>query len=144
MNEFNIQKLFVAWFRATYPGVILFAIPNGEKREPATAKRLKESGVLAGVPDLFIADGKPGLFIEMKDARGRLSTAQKEMIPMLRDGGYPVAVCHSYEEAKSAVMEYFKRPTEAQEEAFCEKVGFLTADGVSEHDARLQAFKELY
>ena len=107
MNEFNIQKLFVAWFRATYPGVILFAIPNGEKREPATAKRLKESGVLAGVPDLFIADGKPGLFIEMKDARGRLSAAQKEIIPQLKESGYPVVVCHSYEEAKAAVLEYF-------------------------------------
>ncbi|MGZ8907308.1 MAG: hypothetical protein ACXW1Z_19850 [Methylobacter sp.] len=37
-----------------------------------------------------------------------------------------------------------KRPTEAQEEAFCEKVGILCADGVLEREARLRAFLELY
>lgn len=44
--------------------------------------------------------------------------------------------------AKAATIN--KRPTEAQEEAFCEKVAFLCADGVSESEARLRAFLELY
>ena len=37
-----------------------------------------------------------------------------------------------------------KRPTEAQEEAFCEKVAVIVAEGISEREARLRAFLELY
>ena len=44
--------------------------------------------------------------------------------------------------AKAATIN--KRPTADDEEFFCERVGIKTADGISEHDARLQAFKELY
>lgn len=107
MTEHDHQKLFIAWVRKHYPTVLVFAIPNGEKRDPVTAKRLQEEGVLAGVPDLFIADGRPGLFIEMKEPmRGRVSTAQKEMLPALASAGYSVAVCYGYEEAKTAFLNY--------------------------------------
>ena len=44
--------------------------------------------------------------------------------------------------AKAATIN--KRPTEAQEEAFCEKVAVIVAEGISEREARLRAFKELY
>ncbi len=63
---------------------------------------------MAGVPDVFFADGKPGLFIEMKEpGKGRLQDAQKKVIALLNSNGYQVAVCYGYEEAKSALVNYF-------------------------------------
>jgi hypothetical protein len=48
------QCELVMWFRQTYFGVRVFAIPNGGQRSISTAARLKAEGVCAGVPDLFI------------------------------------------------------------------------------------------
>ena len=109
MTEHDHQRILVAWFRANYPDMILFAIPNGGTRDTITAKRLKREGVLAGVPDLFLAtprQGKSGLFLEMKSATGRPTAAQHAMITRLRSFGYECRVCWGYEEAKVAVVEY--------------------------------------
>lgn len=68
ITEDMLQAQCVEWFRLQYPDKIIFAIPNGEKREQKTyvtktgktktwsptATRLKKLGVLAGVPDLCI------------------------------------------------------------------------------------------
>lgn len=48
---------------------LIFAIPNGGKRDPRQGKWLKDEGLMAGVPDIFLAlpgGGYAGLFIEMK------------------------------------------------------------------------------
>jgi len=108
MNEHNHQKLLIAWFRANYPDILVFAIPNGGRRDAATAQNLKSEGVVAGIPDLFVADGKPGLFVEMKKPGGVLSAAQKVIIPALKAAGYEVSVCYGYNEAKIAIMDYLK------------------------------------
>ena len=106
MTEHDHQKIFVAWVRRNYPDLVLFAIPNGGIRDAITARKLKEEGVLAGVPDLFIADGKPGLFIEMKTPAGRVTEIQNEVMGRLRKNGYPCAVCYGFEQAKVALVDY--------------------------------------
>jgi hypothetical protein len=114
MDEHNHQKLTVAWFRDRYPHLagVFFAIPNGGKRDLITAKRLKEEGVIAGVPDLFLAvphGGKAGLWLEMKDVlRGTASKAQKAMHVELEAQGYAVAVARGYEAAKLAITNYLE------------------------------------
>jgi hypothetical protein len=48
----------VQWFRATYPHVLAWHTPNGEKRDRRTAEKLKRMGVLPGVADwLMFPDG---------------------------------------------------------------------------------------
>lgn len=112
MTEHDHQRLTVAWFRDRYPHLagVFFAIPNGGKRDQVTAARLKEEGVLPGVPDLFLAaphGGKAGLWIEMKDLmRGRTRTAQKAIHANLEAQGYSVVVAHGYEEAKATIQHY--------------------------------------
>ena len=44
-SEHSEQVGFVNWFRAKYPKVLIFAIPNGEKRSISVATRLKAEGV---------------------------------------------------------------------------------------------------
>jgi hypothetical protein len=107
MTEHEHQCAFFRWMRIQYPKVLAYAIPNGGQRNKIVAAKLKKEGVTAGIPDIFVADGKPGLFIEMKEPKkGSLSKTQKEVIPILEGAGYPVAVCYGWEEAKQAVETY--------------------------------------
>ncbi len=114
MTEHDHQRLTVAWFRDRYPHLagVFFAIPNGGKRDPVTAARLKAEGVLPGVPDLFLAapiGGKAGLWIEMKPLlKGSASKAQKAMHADLAAQGYAVTVAHGYEAAKAAITNYLE------------------------------------
>ena len=55
-DESILQSECVRWFRYQLKDVI-FAIPNGGKRDVSTAIRLNHEGVLAGVADLFIMRG---------------------------------------------------------------------------------------
>jgi hypothetical protein len=110
-TEHEHQVSFINWFKREYPDTIIYAIPNGGKRGKLTAFNLKLEGVLAGVPDLFIA--KPvspyaGLYIEMKEpTKGKLGKDQKVVIAQLNDAGYKVEVCYGADEAKKVVDEYF-------------------------------------
>jgi hypothetical protein len=104
-SEHEEQAGFVSWFRARFPGVLIFAIPNGEHRAISAAKRLKAEGVVAGVPDLHVPEWR--LWIEMKRATGgRLSADQAEIIRHLQDIGYTVIVGHGAREASAKVLEF--------------------------------------
>lgn len=110
--EHDLQVACVRWFRLQYSkwAFLLFAIPNGGKRNAITAAKLKAEGVVAGVPDLFLAipcGGYSGLFIEMKNGKkGRLSESQESMIKELRAVGYRVEICRDFECFCSAVGDY--------------------------------------
>lgn len=108
MTEHEHQCAFFKWMRLQYPNVVAFAIPNGGQRHKAVAVKLKREGVLKGIPDVFIADGRPGMFIEMKADKGSLSDHQKERIGELAMAGYVVAVCHGWEQARESVIKYME------------------------------------
>lgn len=107
--EHKEQVAWFKWFRLQYPNVLAYAIPNGGHRHPAVAGKLKAEGVTAGVPDIFIADGRPGMFIEMKSKEGRVSPEQRDIQTRLLDSGYCVAVCYGWDEARLAAIEYLDR-----------------------------------
>lgn len=106
LSEHEHQVAFFKWLGYAYPKVTAFAIPNGGQRHKAVAVKLKAEGVKAGVPDIFIADGKPGLFIELKAGNGIVSEKQKEMIYNLISSGYRCSICYGWEEAKYATEMY--------------------------------------
>ena len=99
------QRELVRWFRQAWPGVRIFAIPNGGARSPATAGRLKAEGVAAGVPDLFIPAW--GLWVEMKRTKGgSVRAEQKDWISYLESVGYCAKVCKGAEDAKRQIIEF--------------------------------------
>lgn len=114
MKEADEQKLlfeWAAWQSNAHPELrLMFHIPNGGSRNPIEGKHLKEQGVKAGVPDLFLPvarHGAHGLFIEMKRSKGGvLSSFQTEYIEALMREGYKVCVCHGFEEAKRTIEGY--------------------------------------
>jgi hypothetical protein len=106
LTEDQEQAAFVAWFRATWPEVRIFAIPNGGRRAMKTANTLKATGVLPGVPDLFVPAWN--LWIEMKRSKGgKLSPEQKDMLAYLKNECLNnVIVGHGFEDARNQVLEY--------------------------------------
>ncbi|MDP2682023.1 MAG: VRR-NUC domain-containing protein [Deltaproteobacteria bacterium] len=111
--EHQEQVALITWAELNekkYPPLCnLFASANGGKRNIITAVKLKKSGVKAGVPDLFLAwptKKYPGLFIEMKADKNKLSEHQKEWHDRLKKAGYAVATCYSWIEARDMIIGY--------------------------------------
>lgn len=106
------QRLFLWWSFASaqWPDAVMFAVPNGGWRTVRTATRLKAEGVLAGVPDVFLAaprGSSHGLFVEMKrKTGGSVSKAQKLVMARLRAAGYACFVCRGFDEARKTVEGY--------------------------------------
>lgn len=101
------QMMLVQWFRRTYPEVLIFSVPNGGHRHPSVAAKMKATGVVKGVPDLFVPAWT--LWIEMKRAKGGVvSPEQKKMIKALESVGYCVLVCRGCEDAKAQIEQHIK------------------------------------
>ena len=108
-DEHRLQCACVRWLRYQHPQVLCFAIPNGGARSALTGAMLKAEGVVAGVPDLMIAEPRgqfAGLFVEMKVKPNRPSKEQKDIIKRLEDAGYKVAVCYCFEDFEKVVTDY--------------------------------------
>ena len=107
-SEHSEQVGFVNWFRAKYPKVLIFAIPNGEKRSISVATRLKAEGVTRGIPDLYIPSCN--LWVEMKRfTGGRLSPDQKKIISYLESVGHTVIVGKGAGDASKQVLEFLEK-----------------------------------
>lgn len=105
-SEHAEQAMFVQWFRAQYPGVLLFAIPNGEYRNKVTAMRLKAEGLHPGVPDICIPAWH--LYIEMKRTKGgTVSKEQREIMEYLNGCGYTAVVCKGFEAARDFIVKNY-------------------------------------
>lgn len=101
-SEHYEQVRFVGKFRVKYPGVRIFAIPNGGHRGKVTAAKMKHEGVCRGVPDLFIPAW--GLWVEMKRVKGgTVSPDQRDWLEYLNGCGYTAIVCRGCDEALRAV-----------------------------------------
>jgi hypothetical protein len=100
-SEHVEQREFVSWFRKSYPGVRIFAIPNGGKRSLVESGRLKVEGVSSGVPDLCIPAWCT--WVEMKAVGGLLSKDQREWRQYLHSVGHKVIVAFGTEDAKAQI-----------------------------------------
>jgi hypothetical protein len=88
---------------------LLFAIPNGGQRHVLVAKKLKDEGVKAGVPDIMlpVARGEHhGFFGEMKVGKNTTTGKQDLWIERLQDQGYCCVVAYSAEEMMEALLDY--------------------------------------
>ena len=108
-SEHDEQVGLVNWFRQRFPGVLIFAIPNGEHRAVSVAKRLKAEGVVSGVPDLFVPEWS--LWIEMKRTKGgSVSKSQRDMIRYLENIGHKVIIGRGAADASRQILERLTRP----------------------------------
>lgn len=114
-TEHELQCTLMSWWtmqcrKFKVPEQLLYAIPNGGHRNIITAKKLKNEGVRAGVPDLFLAVPRGiwhGMYLELKrNKHCRPSDAQAIMLKLLDTRGYHTVVAHSFDEAVDAIKKY--------------------------------------
>lgn len=109
--EHKLQSACVRWYRLQYPKMKhnLFSVPNGGKRDAATAAKLKDEGALAGVADLILLKSNRfygALLIEMKTPEGRQSESQKDWQQKITNDGYKYVVVRSFDDFQREVRQY--------------------------------------
>ena len=108
------QEKVIKWARdneKSYPFLwMLHSSLNGVKLSKTQAGKAKASGMLSGVPDLFLPVRSYrycGLYIEMKSATGRIMPSQSRYLKAVSDFGYAAFVCYSADEAIEKIKEYY-------------------------------------
>ena len=109
--EHKLQCACVRWFRLKFPKLrnILFAVPNGGRRDAVTGAKLKEEGATSGVSDLILIRSNRfygALCVEMKKPGGYQSPAQKEWQKDAEANGAKYVVCRSLDEFMKVVTDY--------------------------------------
>lgn len=107
---------FLARMEGRYPALKwAFHVPNGEKRDKATAAKLKEMGTKPGVPDVIFPwayyDERaniayPGCVIELKHGRNSTTPDQDAWLEHFRRCGWFVAVFHDWMHAARLLLRW--------------------------------------
>lgn len=107
-KEISLHMQVAGFLRYAWPGdCVFFHVPNGEKRDPRTAAKIKAMGGLAGVPDFvfLLPNGQAG-FIELKVSDGALSPSQIEFRQKAMALNCGFAVCRSLDEVEATLTRW--------------------------------------
>jgi len=110
------QAALISELRLRMPKVadLIYHVPNGGHRHKSVAGKLKQQGVVAGIPDLVLTmarGGYFGLYIEFKATPPNdadVSPAQHERIRKLNEQGYLAIVCRGHFDAVEAIRDYLR------------------------------------
>lgn len=110
------QAALIAELRVRMPAVadLIYHVPNGGHRLKSVAAKLKQQGVVAGIPDLVLTmarGGFFGLYIEFKATPpndAAISASQHERIRKLNDQGYLAVVCRGHFDAMEQIRAYLR------------------------------------
>jgi len=109
-SEDKIQQTLFTWFHHAYPSLRgLLYMNYNNPRNKVSGSILKGMGLVAGVPDMFLAipnKSYHGFYIELKRWDGKVSDDQKEIQPILLSRGYKVDNYYSYWDARQAIESY--------------------------------------
>lgn len=106
-REKSEQIEFVAWFKKTYPDVVIMMIRNDGTRSFAERPEQLLMGLHPGAADLFIPAWH--LWVEMKRIKGWVqSDVQKQFEKDMNACGYAYLLCNGFESAKEQIEAYAK------------------------------------
>ena len=108
-EEDALQVAVVRYFAHQYPEFagLLFAVPNGGRRDAREGARFKAQGVTAGVADLILLVPRPHiLLLELKIKGGKVSDAQKAWLAKAAGQGHTAAVAYDFHAAKAAIVNH--------------------------------------
>ena len=120
MSEHDEQVALFNWAKimeSRHPQLKwMFAIPNqcdSGYRAMRRGQKMKAEGVKPGVHDIFLPvvrylnyDKIPGLWIEMKYNKNKLTKDQEQFKSDMDAEGYQTVTCWTFEEAKQAIIDY--------------------------------------
>lgn len=116
----QICKAIVDYMRSKHPDKLFIHIPNEGKRSSQQGKKLKDEGLLPGAFDYLLChvkviqlvddtfDYMPGVFIEVKTKKDKLSKTQSEFMERVLKAHYSVMVVNDIDEFIREIEEYCK------------------------------------
>lgn len=109
-TEAQLQITIMEYLRHALPeGSLAIHVPNGGYRLMSEGRRFKRMGVKAGVLDILIISQQLGslrphvVWLEVKSEKGKLSTAQHQMMRLLDDLGCAAYVVRSLEHVEEVL-----------------------------------------
>lgn len=104
-SEFKEQCDLVAWFKQTYPGVVIMSVRNGGYRLPKEKAEQLREGLHQGASDLFIPAWL--CWIEMKRVKGGVqSDKQKEFEAYVQGIGHTYLLCEGFDLARAQIKAF--------------------------------------
>ena len=112
-SESQLQHSCLEWFRLQYPSLsmMMFAVPNGGKRDAKAGAQMKYEGCIRGVADLILLVPKKGyasLCIEMKTPKGVQRKHQRTWQREAEKYRNRYVVCRSLDEFMNEVNTYLR------------------------------------
>ena len=115
-SEFNLHTAIISWLNLLLPAdSVVHHSPNEGQHKVQYRAKQKRLGVQAGWPDIevFVPPkhfhrpllGWAPIFLEVKSAKGRVSTAQKETMDRLSKTGAHVTVVRSIDDVAAYLGE---------------------------------------
>jgi hypothetical protein len=110
-TESQLQANCVKWFKNTYRHLrqLYYQVKNDGKKHKISASLDTAMGVTSGIPDTHLAIARNGyhsLYVEFKNATGKVSPAQREVFDLLTENGHKVAVIRSEVEFQMLIKDY--------------------------------------
>jgi len=114
-SEDQLQAACVKLFRYQHQPLqwSFFSVPNGGLRNVKVAMKLKSTGALSGVWDMFLSvpkRDKSGMFIEFKVGRNKL-TENQISFRNANEEHYHFEVCYTLDEFQKAINNYLTSKT---------------------------------
>lgn len=115
-GEEKLHMACVEWFNINYPfpDFIAFHVPNEGRHKPQYRAKLRKLGVRSGIPDLLICTPYfssdmhgPGLAIEFKYGKNKLTDDQRLMLLLLEQQGWSCHVVYEYEEFTKIIISHY-------------------------------------
>ena len=107
MTEDQLQQKIIIWFKNEYQmhgKGLIFSVPNGGTRNMLEAKKLKQTGAMAGVSDLIVLLPSKCLFVELKIEKGIQSDKQKEFQEIVTNLGFEYKLIRSLQEFQTWIQ----------------------------------------
>lgn len=105
LSEDQLQAECFQWIWNTYPQTrrCIFAIPNGGKRSPTEAMKLRATGVVPGVHDILFVWNRQVYFMELKVGRNKQSADQILFGEAVKAQGAVCLEIRTFDEFKTAI-----------------------------------------
>lgn len=119
-KESNLQMACKKYFDLHHPNFapLLFAVPNGGKRNLNTARIMKAEGVVAGVADMILLVSNSqfnALCIEFKTEKGKQTENQRNWQRVAENNGSKYVIIRTFEEFCTTINDYICEITNLQE-----------------------------
>jgi len=115
MTEHQEQVIVIQWARANRSVwrslALLYAVPNGGKRDKKTAAKLKAEGVKKGVSDLVLPVPigiYAGLYLELKIMTGSPTQDQKDWLDLSAAYGHLALCVRGHVQAIAVIEQYLQ------------------------------------